>query len=149
MAKNAGKAYDINLLKRIYTYIKPYKKQFIWCVVLTVLLAILAPLRPFLIQYALDEYVFENDAPGLGFMAIVLVLLLVLQTIVQYFHTFLTNKLGQSTIRDLRINVFNHITKLRLRFFDRTPIGQLITRTVSDLETIADIFSEGLISTLR
>lgn len=145
MAKNAGKAYDINLLKRIYTYIKPYKKQFIWCVILTVLLAVIAPLRPFLIQYALDEYVFKNDAPGLGFMTIVLIVLLILQTIIQYFHTFLTNALGQSTIRDLRTNVFNHITKLKLRFFDRTPIGQLITRTVSDLETIADIFSEGLI----
>ena len=119
--------------------------MFVWCVVLTVLLAIVAPLRPFLIQYALDHYIFENDSQGLIFMTIVLIVLLIMQTIIQYFHTYLTNVLGQSTIRDLRINVFNHITKLKLRFFDQTPIGQLITRTVSDLETIADIFSEGLI----
>jgi ATP-binding cassette subfamily B multidrug efflux pump len=145
MAKVSGKTYDINLLKRIYLYIKPYHKMFVWCVALTILLAIVAPLRPFLIQYALDHYVFENDSQGLVFMTIVLIVLLILQTIIQYFHTYLTNVLGQSTIRDLRINVFNHITKLKLRFFDRTPIGQLITRTVSDLETIADIFSEGLI----
>ncbi len=71
--------------------------------------------------------------------------LLLIQTFVQYFHTFYTNVLGQSVIKDLRINVFNHISSLRLKYFDRTPIGQLITRTVSDLETIADIFSEGLI----
>lgn len=145
MAKISGKAYDINLLKRIYVYIRPYNRKFIWCVVLTILLAIVAPLRPFLIQYALDHYVFENDSQGLVFMTVVLIVLLILQTIIQYFHTYLTNVLGQSTIRDLRIHVFNHITKLKLRFFDRTPIGQLITRTVSDLETIADIFSEGLI----
>jgi len=74
-----------------------------------------------------------------------MLLLLVVQSVVQYSHTLLTNTLGQSAIRDLRINVFNHITKLRLKYFDKTPIGQLITRTVSDLETISDIFSEGLI----
>jgi len=72
--------------------------------------------------------------------------MLIIQTIAQYYQTYLTNSLGQSVIRDLRINVFNHITSLRLKYFDRTPIGMLITRTVSDLETIADIFSEGLIS---
>jgi ATP-binding cassette subfamily B protein len=71
--------------------------------------------------------------------------LLLIQTAVQYFHTFFTNILGQSVIKDLRINVFNHISSLKLKYFDRTPLGQLITRTVSDLETIADIFSEGLI----
>jgi ATP-binding cassette, subfamily B, multidrug efflux pump len=71
--------------------------------------------------------------------------LLLLQTAIQYFHTFMTNALGQSTIRDLRVEVFNHLTSLRVRYFDKTPLGQLITRTVSDLETIADIFSEGLI----
>lgn len=145
MAKVNGNVYDVNILKRIYAYIRPYRRIFIWSVILTVLLAAVAPLRPFLIQYALDEYVFENDPQGLTFMTIVLVALLILQSALQYFHTRLTNILGQSTIRDLRVNVFNHITKLKLRFFDKTPIGQLITRTVNDLETVADIFSEGLI----
>ena len=71
---------------------------------------------------------------------------LAIQTMVQYYQTYSTNSLGQSVIRDLRKDVFNHIMSLRLKYFDRTPIGMLITRTVSDLETIADIFSEGLIS---
>jgi ATP-binding cassette subfamily B protein len=74
-----------------------------------------------------------------------MLILLLLQTGLQYSHTLLTNTLGQSAVKDLRINVFNHITKLRLKYFDNTPIGQLITRTVSDMETIAEIFSEGLI----
>lgn len=145
MAKVAGKAYDISLLKRIFNYVKPYRGIFIWSVSLTVALAIIAPLRPLLIQYALDNYIFTDNYKGLLNITLLMILLLLAQTIIQYFHTYLTNTLGQSTIRDLRINVFNHISKLKLRFFDRTPIGQLITRTVSDLETIADIFSEGLI----
>ncbi|MBM3402353.1 MAG: ABC transporter ATP-binding protein, partial [Bacteroidetes bacterium] len=77
--------------------------------------------------------------------SLLMVGLLLIQTMVQYFHTYCTNILGQSVIKDLRVNVFNHLSSLRLTYFDRTPLGQLITRTVSDLETIADIFSEGLI----
>jgi len=145
MAKVTGKAYDISLLKRIYNYVTPYKGIFIWSVILTISLALLAPLRPVLIQYALDKFIFTNNYAGLLNITLLMVFLLAIQTVVQYFHTYLTNTLGQSTIRDLRIDVFNHISKLKLRYFDRTPLGQLITRTVSDLETIADIFSEGLI----
>ncbi len=145
MAKVAGKAYDISLLKRIFNYVKPYRGIFIWSVILTLALAIVAPLRPLLIQYALDNYIFTNNYQGLLNVTLLMLFLLLAQTVIQYFHTFLTNTLGQSTIRDLRINVFNHISKLKLSFFDRTPLGQLITRTVSDLETIAEIFSEGLI----
>ncbi len=119
--------------------------MFLWSVILTIALAILAPARPLLIEYTLDTYILENDSSGLLKMTLIMIGLLLIQTIVQYFYTFLTNTLGQSVIKDLRINVFNHISSLRLKYFDRTPIGQLITRTVSDLETIADIFSEGLI----
>ena len=145
MAKVSGNAVDINLLKRIFEYVKPYRTVFIWSIVLTVLLAVLAPARPWLVQFTLDKYIIGNDKAGLLSMTLVMIGLLLVQTLVQYFHTFYTNILGQSVIKDLRINVFNHITSLRLKYFDRTPIGQLITRTVSDLETIADIFSEGLI----
>ena len=145
MAKVAGKAYDIHLLKRVYQYVKPYRSIFAWSVLLTITLAAIAPVRPFLIQYTLDHYILYGNKPGLTWMVVIMTLLLLLQCAFQYFHTFLTNKLGQSTIRDLRVDVFNHISGLKLSYFDRTPIGQLITRTVSDLETIADIFSEGLI----
>ena len=145
MAKVSGNALDINLLRRVFRYVSPYRGIFIWSIVLTILLAILAPLRPWLIQFTLDRYILLNDHTGLIDMSLLMVGLLLVQTIVQYFHTFYTNILGQSVIKDLRVKVFNHISSLRLKYFDRTPIGQLITRTVSDLETIADIFSEGLI----
>lgn len=141
-----GKTYDWKLLKRVFKYARPYKGKFFWSVVLTLSIAALAPIRPVLIQRTLDNYIFFNDTSGLLNMTILMIVLLLLQTIIQYFQTFTTNALGQSVIKDLRTDTFNHITKLRLKYFDRTPIGQLITRTVSDLETIADIFSQGLIS---
>jgi len=141
-----GEVYNTGLLKRIFQYVKPYRAVFIWSVILTILLAAISPVRPFLIKYTLDNYILTGKYSGLVNMTILMVFMLLLQTLIQYNHTLLTNTLGQSVIKDLRINVFNHITKLRLKFFDKTPIGQLITRTVSDLETIADIFSEGLIS---
>ncbi|WP_353137230.1 ABC transporter ATP-binding protein, partial [Pseudopedobacter sp.] len=145
MSNTSGKTYDWNLLKRVFAYARPYKKMFFWSVILTLAIAALAPIRPFLIQHIIDDYVVYSDYNGLVNMSVILVVTLIVQTVVQYYHTFLTNSLGQSVIKDLRKDVFNHITKLRLKYFDKTPIGQLITRTVSDLETIADIFSEGLI----
>jgi len=114
-------------------------------VVLTILLAAVAPALPILIQYTLDKYILQFNTSGLSLMFILMIVLLIVQTLVRYYHTLMTNTLGQSVIRDIRIEVFNHITKLRLKYFDQTPLGKLITRTISDLETISNIFSEGLI----
>ena len=114
-------------------------------VFLTVLLAAVAPALPLLVEYTLDNYILQGKNEGLTTMLVVMFALLIAQTIIRYFHTLMTNTLGQSVIRDIRIQVFNHITNLRLKYFDKTPIGRLITRTISDLETIANIFSEGLI----
>lgn len=146
MSKITGDALNISLLKRVLAYVRPYRNIFLWSIVLTLLLAAIAPVRPLLIGYTLDHHILKGDYEGLLNVTLLMLVLLLFQTGFQYAHTLLTNKLGQSAIRDLRINVFNHITKLRLKYFDKTPIGQLITRTVSDLETIADIFSEGLIA---
>lgn len=146
MSKITGDAFNVNLLKRVFEYVKPYRAIFRWSVVLTLSLAIITPVRPFLIGYTLDKFILLGDYKGLVEMSILMVVLLLLQTVIQYSQTLSTNTLGQSAIKDLRINVFNHISRLRLKYFDQTPIGQLITRTVSDLETIADIFSEGLIA---
>ncbi|MFA6247498.1 MAG: ABC transporter ATP-binding protein [Mucilaginibacter sp.] len=141
-----GKALDWKLLGRVMHYVKPYNRTFVIAAFLTVFLAGIAVVQPILIQRTLDVNILGNDYNGLVFMVGLMVGQLVIQTIAQYYQTYLTNALGQSVIRDLRKDVFNHITSLRLKYFDRTPIGMLITRTVSDLETIADIFSEGLIS---
>jgi ATP-binding cassette subfamily B multidrug efflux pump len=145
MSKITGDALNVGLLKRVFQYVKPYRRIFILSIILTILLALIAPARPFLIQYTLDHYIMTGQYGGLLNMTVLMLVLLIVQAGIQFSHTLLTNTLGQSAIRDLRINVFNHISSLRLKYFDNTPIGQLITRTVSDLETIAEIFSEGLI----
>ncbi len=146
MAEVTGKAIDWKILGRIMRYVKPYNKTFVIAVFLTIFLAVVSLSQPILIERTLDHYIMGNNYNGLLLMVILMVVLLAVQTATQYFQTYLTNALGQSVIRDLRVDVFRHVTSLRLKYFDRTPIGMLITRTVSDLETIADIFSEGLIS---
>jgi ATP-binding cassette subfamily B protein len=146
MSEVTGKAIDWKLLGRVMHYVRPYRATFVVAAVLTIFLAVIALAQPILIQKTLDDYIMVSNYNGLLFMVSLMIVQLVVQTIAQYYQTYLTNSLGQSVIRDLRKDIFNHIISLRLKYFDRTPIGMLITRTVSDLETIADIFSEGLIS---
>jgi ATP-binding cassette subfamily B protein len=146
MSEVTGKALDWKLLRRVMQYVKPYNTTFIISAFLTVFLAASALVQPILMQITLDDDILKDNYQGMVFMVELMIGQLIIQTVAQYFQTYLTNSLGQSVIRDLRIDVFNHIISLRLKYFDHTPIGMLITRTVSDLETIADIFSEGLIS---
>jgi len=146
MSEVTGKALDWRLLGRVMHYVRPYRATFVIAAFLTVFLAGNAIVQPILMQLTLDKYILGNNYNGLLLMVGLMITQLAIQTLVQYYQTYLTNALGQSVIRDLRIDIFNHAISLRLKYFDRTPIGILITRTVSDLETIADIFSEGLIS---
>ncbi|QJD94974.1 ABC transporter ATP-binding protein [Mucilaginibacter robiniae] len=146
MSQVTGKAIDWSLLRRIMQYVKPYNRTFATAAFLTIFVAIIALAQPVLMEKALDNYIMVGNYNGLLLMVTLMIIQLAIQTVAQYYQTYLTNALGESVIRDLRIDVFNHIIGLRLKYFDRTPIGMLITRTVSDLETIADIFSEGLIS---
>lgn len=125
-------------------FVTPYKGRFITVVVLTFLLGAFAPTRPILIQYTLDNHVAEGDFDGMVMVTIILLGLLVLQSVAQYAHTYLSGWLGQQVIRDMRTKLYEHIVNLRLRFFDKTPIGRLVTRTISDVETLSDVFSEGL-----
>lgn len=143
-----GKALDRQLIVRLARYVKPYRKQFVGALILTILGAGLNPLRPVLVQYALDKEVIFGDVPGLRLIIGLLLLLLLFQGLVMYANTYLTNWLGQSIIRDIRMQVFDHILKLKLSFFDRTPIGVLQTRTISDVETLNDVFTSGLVRIL-
>lgn len=140
-----GNAVDMAILKRIFSYIKPYRKNFALAVCTTVTLAFLSPIRPYLIQYTFDHYVATPNATMLLYMAIILIVLLALEAFFQFADSFLTNQLGQYIIKDLRVQLYKHIINLRLKYYDNTPIGTLVTRAVSDIEVIADIFSEGLI----
>src|SRR5689334_3539968 len=118
----SGKAFDYPILKRIYSYTVPYKKAFYFSVFLTFLLTFLSPLRPILVQYTIDHFVVIPDGPGLLRMTLWMIGLLLLQTLVQYFHTYITNWLGLSVVKDLRVKLYRHIINLRLKFFDHTAI---------------------------
>ena len=140
-----GKAFDSNLLRRIFIFSKPYRRVFYASIGLTITLALLGPLRPLMTQYILDHYLSPGDVRGLLVMSAAMLFVLVTQSILQYFHSWNTNLLGQNVILDMREVLFKRMSQFRIQYFDKTPVGASVTRSVSDMETIADIFSEGLI----
>ena len=139
-----GKAIDFKLLKRVMTFTKPYKKVLYLSMFFSMVLSFLSPIRPFLINYAVDNYIMIENADQLQFICIVLLGILFLEAIFQFFYIYLATWLGQHVIQDMRAKVYQHILKLKMTYFDNTPIGSLVTRAVSDIETISDIFSQGL-----
>ena len=142
--ESSGEIVDMKVLRQLYSFVKPYQKQFYFLVFLTVAMAILAPTRPYFIQIAIDDYIALGDTAGLIRIVYILVGLMILQAIVQWAHTYFSGWIGQVIIKDIRVRLYKHLLKLRLKFFDNTPIGRLVTRNVSDIETLADVFSEGL-----
>ena len=128
--------------------VKPYKGTFYFTAALTVVLAPLAIARPKLLQMMVDDYVFQGDIKGMTLLAVAIFGVLVLEVVLRYLFLYYADWLGQATIRDLRIRVFNHITRLNLSYFDKTPIGQSTTRTINDIEAINTIFAEGSITIL-
>jgi len=141
-----GKIVDWTVLKRLFQFIKPYRWHFFILIFLTTLSAALVPLRPYLIQYTIDNDVAVGNYSGLLKMIYVLIGLLVIQAIIQYIHTYLSGWIGQFIVKDLRVKLYEHLLKLRLKFYDKTPIGRLVTRVISDIETLSDVFSQGLAS---
>ncbi len=128
--------------------VSPYKKVFYFTGSLAVVLAVLGPMRPMLLQTMVDDHVFKGDVSGMTMMVCAIFGLLILEVVLRYFFLYHADWLGQATIRDLRVKVFNHVNHLNLRYFDRTPIGQSTTRTISDIEAINTVFSEGSITIL-
>lgn len=140
----SGEILDVKVIKQLYQFVKPYIAWFYLLVFMTVTLAVLAPTRPYFIQIAIDDYVAIGDKEGLLRIIYILLGLMVLQTLIQFAHTYLSGWVGQVIIRDIRVKLYQHLLKMKLKFFDNTPIGRLVTRNVSDVETLADVFSEGL-----
>tara|TARA_Y100000816_G_scaffold280073_1_gene253047 strand:+ start:1192 stop:2955 length:1764 start_codon:yes stop_codon:yes gene_type:complete len=142
----SGNLFDFKILGRLMIFCRPYMRVFYILVLLTISLSILQPIRPYITQIIIDDYISVNDIKGLQFMIILLIALLAVNAVVMYFHTYLSGWLGQNIIRDIRIKLFSHLQKFKLQFFDKTPIGRVVTRNVSDIETIADIFGQGIAS---
>ncbi|HEY6502450.1 MAG TPA: ABC transporter ATP-binding protein [Chitinophagaceae bacterium] len=137
--------FDFALLRRVFGYASPYKKKFYLSVALAIILAVITPVRPLLIQLTVDEYITHS----IGYMIINITLiqigLLLVETILRFLFSFMTNWLGQAVVKDMRVAVYKKILGLNLSQFDKTPIGTLTTRTINDIESINDIFAEGLV----
>lgn len=144
-AKSA-KIIDFQIIKRLYGFIQPYRFRFWFLVFLILCMAGISPVVPLLIRYTLDHYLGLTFASDLVRMLGWMLGALMLQTLLQFSTSYLAGYLGQTVIRDIRIQLYEKIVNLRLAFFDATPIGRLVTRTVSDIETLNDVFSEGLAS---
>ena len=142
---NTGNVIDFMLLKRVMKFAKPYKSHFFVAAIAAILLSVLGPMRPLIINHAIDNYIVIPNKEGLIKITQILISLLVLEGVIQFFYIYLSTWLGQHVIQDLRSKIFKHILSLKMKYFDNTPIGTLVTRTVSDIETIADIFSQGLL----
>ena len=145
MSKVTGKAWDSQLFKRIIGISKPHSKLLFFGVSITFLLAFLSPLRPFIIGKLVGEYVRAGDEKSLLYGTLLVIGLLIIESLLLVAISYLSSDLGQRVVKDLRDQLFKHITRLRLRYFDQNPIGMLVTRSVSDMETIADIFSQGIL----
>lgn len=140
----SGKIFDWAVLKRLFQFMRPYQFRFYVLVFVILIGAALAPAIPLLIKQAIDGPISTGDYTGLARMMLIMIGVLVFQSLVQFVNTYLAGWLGQSIIRDIRIQLYQKIIHLRLKFFDDTPIGRLVTRTISDIETLADVFSEGI-----
>jgi ATP-binding cassette subfamily B protein len=151
--KGKRKIFNFSLLRRVFRFAVPYKNKFYGSLVLAIILAVTAPIRPLLIQLTINDGIKGEtsshflNGPG-GFIieiTIMQIALLLLETAGRFFFTFLTASLGQSVVKDLRVSTYNKILHLNLTQYDKTPIGTLTTRTINDIESINDIFSDGLI----
>ena len=154
IAKKDKKIFDFSLLLRIFSYAKPYAGKFRISVVLTLTLAILTPLRPLIINKTLarvNEAGQSDYQPVLDFLimvTLVQLIILVIEAALRFYFSYLTSWMGHSVVKDMRVAVYQKILSLNLRQFDQTPIGTLTTRTINDIESINDIFAEGLVPIL-
>ncbi|MBO9619199.1 MAG: ABC transporter ATP-binding protein [Niabella sp.] len=137
--------FDISKLRRIFHYAAPYRKKFYLSVALAIVLAIITPIRPMLIQLTVDKYIAHSIPRMVVTITLIQGVIILIETAMRFSFSFTTAWLGQAVVKDIRDAVYKKILGLNLRQFDRTPIGTLTTRTINDIESINDIFSDGLI----
>lgn len=132
-------------LKRLLRYAGAFRRQFLMAALLAIGLAVLGPLRPYLVELTVDRYIFENNFKGLVIISLISLGVLLVESAARFHFIYITNWLGQHVVKNLRMKVFGHTIHLRLSYFDRTAVGTSTTRTINDLETINSVFTEGII----
>lgn len=140
-----GKAYDAKLMRRLLKYLRPYRWQVVAGIALSIIVSGMEAIRPYFIKIAVDQNIAQGDKHGLLMTTLLFLGVMILRGAVQYINTYLTQWVGQRTIFDLRMEVFEHLQKLGLKFYDRNPIGRLITRVTSDIEVLNEMFSSGIV----
>ncbi len=140
-----GEILDYQLLRRVLRFAEPYSSKMYITAVFAILLAFLAPLRPLLINYALDNYIINPNIVLLTNITILMIFVLAVESIVQFYYIYFAAWIGQHVVQNIRSKIYNHIISLKQKFFDKNAIGTLVTRTIADIETIAAIFSDGLL----
>ncbi|MEP6594877.1 MAG: ABC transporter ATP-binding protein [Ginsengibacter sp.] len=143
--KIRGKIFDFNLLRKVFQFAAPYKNKFYLSIFLSIVLAVISPLRPFLIQFTVNTYIKDRNITWLVLITIIQIGMLIIESGLRFYFGYITAWLGQTVVKDLRVAVYQKIMSLNLSQFDKTPIGTLTTRTVNDIESVNDIFSDGLI----
>lgn len=150
MVKKKEKGFDLDILKRLFSYTRPYRLYLTLSIVFLIGYGILAPFRPSIIGNMVDEYVVTHQDPNaLFFWTMVVVGMLVMETIIQFLTTYFSNLLAQSVVKDLRIKLYRHLVSFKMKYFNRTPVGAVVTRVVSDLEAVSQVFSQGLIDMIK
>jgi ABC-type multidrug transport system fused ATPase/permease subunit len=137
-------AFDTTVFKRILEYAKPYKMRFNGVILFAIFLSIFAALRPYLLKLTVDDYIKTHDKNGLLLYVTLMGIVLILEVLSNFFFVYWANWLGQDIVKDVRVKLFKHMLSFRMKYYDNAPVGQLITRSVSDMESIAKIFSQGL-----
>ena len=144
MAKVSGKIFDISLFSKLMVFAKPYKVTYYFVMVAAILLSVFSTMTPYLLKVTVDDYIRPKDYQGMVFFVSLMFGALLLEVIFQFLFVFYANSLGQKIIKDLRVQLFEKITLFKMSYFDKSAVGRLVTRAVSDIETIASIFSQGL-----
>ncbi len=144
MAKVGGKIFDLNLLSRLMAYSKPYRFTYYFVLISAIFLSIFSTLTPYLLKIVVDDYITPKDYDGLLFFSFLMLLALILEVIFQFVFIYYANWLGQMIVKDLRVELFQKLIRFKMAYFDTSAVGRLVTRSVSDIETIASIFSQGL-----
>ncbi|HEV8507318.1 MAG TPA: ABC transporter ATP-binding protein [Chitinophagaceae bacterium] len=139
------KIFDFENLRRVFQFAAPYKRRFYFSLWLAVFLAIITPVRPYLIKITVDKFIASKMFDWIIWMTVIQIGLLIIESAVRFYFSYITAWLGQTVVKDMRIKVYDKVVGLNLRQFDQTPIGTLTTRTINDIEAINDIFSDGLV----
>ncbi|MDB3967963.1 ABC transporter ATP-binding protein/permease [Flavobacteriaceae bacterium] len=144
MAKVSGKIFDVSLFSKLMVFAKPYKATYYFVMVAAILLSVFSTMTPYLLKVTVDDYIRPRDYQGMVLFVSLMFGALILEVIFQFLFVFCANSLGQKIIKDLRVQLFEKITLFKMAYFDKSAVGRLVTRAVSDIETIASIFSQGL-----